>query len=175
MTRREFRALNDADRARAVTALKRRAQELLDSGEPVSFSGRAMTADDVARAERAQRWRSERLSRPPYVDGDTSDRSGEEGGQQMVGEAGAADRRLTMDLVPLYDLTREHAVELEYELSEREDAATDDETRQRYRERRRAVRVQRRSLPLGTDLAARTGLIAAWDTWHAEIEALRRR
>ncbi|MFF0818370.1 hypothetical protein ACFYVR_24970 [Rhodococcus sp. NPDC003318] len=92
-----------------------------------------------------------------------------------MAKVGSEDRRLTLDLVALYDITREYAVELEYELGELEDAATDDETRRRYNERRRAVRAARRNLPLGTDLAARTGLIAAQDVWSAELDTLRTR
>lgn len=92
-----------------------------------------------------------------------------------MAEAGTGDRRLTLDLVALYDITREYAVELEYELGELEDAATDEESRQRYSERRREVRVARRNLPLGMDLAARKELIAAQDAWRADLKTLRAR
>lgn len=68
MTRREFRALNADDRARALAALRRHVKAVASEGA-VSFSGRAMTADDVAKAERARRWRTERMSRPPYTGG----------------------------------------------------------------------------------------------------------
>ena len=88
---------------------------------------------------------------------------------------GSEDRRRTIDLVALYDITREFAVELEYELGELEDAATDDTTRDEYGSRRRAVRAARRNLPLGTDRAARKGLIAAQDAWIAELASLRAR
>ena len=90
-------------------------------------------------------------------------------------KVGSEDRRLTLDLVALYDITREFAVELEYELGELEDIAADDKTRHEYGERRRTVRAARRNLPLGTDRAAREGLIAAQDAWIAELESLRAR
>ena len=93
----------------------------------------------------------------------------------MTADSGADDRRMTLDLVALYDITRDYAVELEYELTNLEDAATDDETRNRYNERRREVRVERRNLPLGMDIAARREMIAAQDCWRAEIEVLRAR
>ena len=66
ITRRELQALNAEDRTRALAALRRFLQSLASEG-PVSLSGRAMTADEEARVERARRWRAERMSRPPYT------------------------------------------------------------------------------------------------------------
>ncbi|KAF0957348.1 hypothetical protein [Rhodococcus sp. T7] len=83
------------------------------------------------------------------------------------------DRRLTIDLVALYDITRDYAIDLEYLLLEHEDAAADPTVSDRFHERRLAVKRERENLPLGTDLEARKGLIAAQDSWRGEIAALR--
>lgn len=93
----------------------------------------------------------------------------------MTADSDDGDRRLTIDLAALYDVTRDSAIELEYELAERGDGAIGDESRAGYFERWRAVRAERRNLPLGTDMAARRGMIAVQDRWRAEIEALRER
>ncbi|WP_171018785.1 hypothetical protein [Rhodococcus sp. Q] len=47
-------------------------------------------------------------------------------------EGGSEDRRLTMDLVALYDITREYAVDLEYVLAELMDAADTAVARELY-------------------------------------------
>lgn len=70
MTRRELQALNDADRQRALAAMKCRMQEALESDEPFTVSARVMTADQLAQMKRAQQLRAERMSRPPYTEAD---------------------------------------------------------------------------------------------------------
>jgi hypothetical protein len=54
MTRREFRALNDADRRQALAAMKCRMREALESDESFTVSARVMTAEQLAQMKRAQ-------------------------------------------------------------------------------------------------------------------------
>lgn len=69
MNRHEYRALNAADQARVLAALKRHAQKF--SHEEFRSAGRIPTPEEVARADRGRRRRAERMSRPPYTDSDT--------------------------------------------------------------------------------------------------------
>lgn len=70
MTPRELRALNDADRQRALAAMTCRIKETRDSDEPFTGSARVMTSEQLAQMKRAQQLRAERMSRPPYTEGD---------------------------------------------------------------------------------------------------------
>ncbi|WP_137875964.1 hypothetical protein [Rhodococcus sp. Q] len=72
MTRRELRALNDADRQRALAAMNSRIKEALDSDEPFTGSARGTTAEQLAQVKRAQQLRAERMSRPPYTEADST-------------------------------------------------------------------------------------------------------
>ncbi|WP_137872724.1 hypothetical protein [Rhodococcus sp. Q] len=70
MTRRELRALNDADRRRALAVMTSQMKEAVNADEPFTGSARVMTAEQVAQMKRAQQLRADRMSRPPYTEAD---------------------------------------------------------------------------------------------------------
>lgn len=63
MTRGELRALNDADRQRALAAMTCQMKGTVNADEPYTGSARGMTAEQLAQMKRAQQLRAERMSR----------------------------------------------------------------------------------------------------------------